>query len=106
MRGKAMLLVGVAIGYAAGTRQGKQGWNRLVQGVRKGLGMPVVQKTLSQAADLADSRVPVVGGTLSSAVHRVAEAGSDPAEHRKDSGSTGSAATPAPTAPPQGGAPQ
>lgn len=86
MRGRALLVVGVAIGYVVGTKQGREGWDRLVKRTRSLLGARPTQDALSKAGRLAEERIPVVGGAVSSAVGKVASAG-NPASESTGSGS-------------------
>jgi hypothetical protein len=65
-----VLLVGGAIGYVIGARQGRPAYDKLARQARDVWQKPQVQKTVGQAQD-AIKKVPVVGEMASDAVDRM-----------------------------------
>jgi hypothetical protein len=89
-----VLLVGGAIGYVIGARQGRPAYEKLARQARDVWENPQVQKTVGQAQEFA-KKVPVVGEMASDAVDRMkpeqesSTSGSGAATGTSSAGATG-----------------
>jgi len=61
MHGKIMFIVGAAVGYVVGTRQGREGFEKLKKQVTDLWENPKVQRTVSDAQKFAEDKIPLVG---------------------------------------------
>jgi oxygen-dependent protoporphyrinogen oxidase len=80
MRGKLLILVGAAVGYAIGVKTGRDGFNKAKSKVTKVWESPQVQNTVDKAGDFAESKFPKATAKVKSAVDTVSEATSKPAD--------------------------
>jgi hypothetical protein len=61
MYGKIMFVVGAAVGYVVGTRQGREGYEKLKKQVTDLWENPKVQRTVADAQKFAEEKIPLVG---------------------------------------------
>jgi hypothetical protein len=93
MNGRMLvLLVGGAIGYVIGARQGRPAYDKLARQARDVWEKPQVQKTVGQAQD-AIKKVPVVGEMASDAVDRMKPEAGASTEGSGNGGSTSATGT-------------
>lgn len=95
MKGKAALLIGAAVGYVLGTRDGRERYEQIKS---KATGMwqdPKVQQKVSEVQDLAKEKAPLVKDKVAEKVG----SGSDSSDGSPSTvGSTPTSATPSGTA--------
>ncbi len=72
MRGKILLIVGLGVGYVVGTKQGREGYEKLVSAAKRVWGDPRVQKTVSDARNVAKEKAPVVSAKVAEVADTVA----------------------------------
>ena len=60
MRGKVLLVVGLAVGYVLGTRAGREKYDQMVAQARKLWNDPRVQKQVKNAEQFAKDKAPDV----------------------------------------------
>lgn len=91
MNGKILLLVGGAIGYVIGARQGRAAYDRLAAQAQRIWENPDLQRTVTKAQTFAKEKVPVVGEMVSDAIDNVKPEGGGSGS--SGSGSSGSGST-------------
>jgi hypothetical protein len=108
VQGKIIFVLGVAAGYVAGTRVGRQGYENLKKQASQLWQSPQVQKSVSTAGELARDKIPVVGdfvGDLAKdateqvdvATHKhLADTPDSPSEQGTDDSSSDSPNSPSP----------
>lgn len=90
MNGRLLvLLVGGAIGYVIGARQGRPAYDKLARQARDVWEKPQVQKTVGQAQEFVKN-VPLVGEMASDAVDRMKPGSSGASATGTSSGTTAS----------------
>jgi hypothetical protein len=72
MRGKALLVVGLAVGYVLGARAGRERYEQIKTGAQKLWGDPRVQRQVRQAENFAKDKAPEVVDFVSDSVKKVA----------------------------------
>src|ERR1700754_765897 len=60
MRGRALLVVGLAVGYVLGARAGRERYEQIRSGAQRIWGDPRVQRQVKQAEDFAKEKAPEV----------------------------------------------
>jgi hypothetical protein len=79
MRYKAMFVAGLAVGFVAGTRAGRERYDQMVRLARRAAGSPQVQKATAtvtaKTTDLAKTAMPKVMGTAKQAADHLPFAG-------------------------------
>jgi hypothetical protein len=70
MAGKAVFVVGIAVGYVIGTRRGREGYVRLRQQANDLLHTRAAQRTAADVSKFARDNVPVVGKQIAKVVDR------------------------------------
>jgi len=73
MKAKFALVTGVATGYVLGTRAGRQQYEKIRSQATALWNDPKVQDKVSSATGVVKEQVPVVGGKLSAAGHKVTD---------------------------------
>jgi hypothetical protein len=72
MRGKLLLVVGLAVGYVLGTRAGHERYDQMKAQAQKLWGDPRVQKQVKQAEAFAKEKAPEVADFVTDNVKKVA----------------------------------
>jgi hypothetical protein len=72
MRGRALLVVGLAVGYVLGARAGRERYEQIRSGAQKLWGDPRVQRQVKQAENFAKDKAPEVVDFVSDSVKKVA----------------------------------
>jgi hypothetical protein len=67
MHGKIMFVVGAAVGYLIGTRQGREGLEKLKKQATDLWENPKVQRTVADAQKFAEEKIPLVGAVKDAA---------------------------------------
>jgi len=86
MRGKILLLAGVAVGYVLGARAGREKYNELVSTANKFWNDPRVQEKVEQVQGFVKEKGPEVSGFVQDNAKKVTET----VTGRKKSGNGGS----------------
>jgi len=86
MRGKILLLAGVAVGYVLGARAGREKYNELVSTANKFWNDPRVQEKVEQVQGFVKEKGPEVSGFVQDNAKKV----TDTVTGKKKSGSGGS----------------
>lgn len=86
MRGKILLLAGVAVGYVLGARAGREKYNELVGTANKFWNDPRVQDKVEQVQDFVKEKGPEVSGFVQDNAKKV----SDTVAGKKKSGGSSS----------------
>ena len=73
MQGKIMFAVGAAVGYAIGSRAGRESYDRLKSQFTEFWQDPRVQQKVSEAQEFAKEKIPTVGEKVSQAVKKGGE---------------------------------
>lgn len=60
MRGKALLVIGLAIGYVLGAKAGRERYNQIKRMSDKFWSSPIVQKQVHQVEEFAKDKTPEV----------------------------------------------
>ena len=71
MKGKILLLTGLAVGYVLGTRAGRERYEEIKAAASKLWNDPRVQKPVHQAQDFAKDKAPEVAEFVSDGVKKV-----------------------------------
>jgi hypothetical protein len=71
MKGKILLLTGLAVGYVLGTRAGRERYEEIKAAANKLWNDPRVQKPVHQAQDFAKDKAPEVAEFVSDGVKKV-----------------------------------
>ena len=71
MKGKILLLTGLAVGYVLGTRAGRERYEEIKSAANKLWNDPRVQKPVHQAQDFAKDKAPEVAEFVSDNVKKV-----------------------------------
>jgi hypothetical protein len=71
-------VLGLAVGYVVGTRQGRQGYEKLKDRARDLWSNPRVQRTVSDAQKVVKDKVPGLGGVASQVVDTIDDAAAVP----------------------------
>jgi hypothetical protein len=71
MKGKILLLTGLAVGYVLGTRAGRERYEELKASANKVWSDPRVQKPVKQAEDFVKDKAPEVAEFVSDGVKKV-----------------------------------
>jgi hypothetical protein len=88
MRGKILLLAGVAVGYVLGARAGREKYNELVSTANKFWNDPRVQDKVEQVQGFVKEKGPEVSGFVQDNAKKV----TDTVTGKKKSGGDGSSA--------------
>jgi tripartite-type tricarboxylate transporter receptor subunit TctC len=72
MRGKVLLVVGLAVGYVLGTRAGREKYDQMVAQARKLWNDPRVQKQVKNAEQFAKDKAPDVVDFVTDNARKVA----------------------------------
>jgi hypothetical protein len=72
MRGKLLLVVGLAVGYVLGARAGRERYEDIKRAVDKFWNSPKVQRQVHNAEDFAKDKAPEVVGFLADGAKKVA----------------------------------
>ncbi|MBI5159936.1 MAG: YtxH domain-containing protein [Micrococcales bacterium] len=92
MRGKFLFVVGAAVGYVVGTRQGRQAYVKLKGRAEDLWKAPAVQNSVESAREFVKDKVPIVGEKVAQVGKKAATAaadklpGSDPSDASESSG--------------------
>jgi hypothetical protein len=79
MRGKVLLVVGLAVGYVLGTRAGREKYDQMVAQAQKLWNDPRVQKQVKTAEKFAKDKAPEVVDFVTDSAKKVAsQVGSKP----------------------------
>jgi hypothetical protein len=90
MRGKILLLAGVAVGYVLGARAGREKYNELVSTANKFWNDPRVQERVEQVQGFVKEKGPEVSGFVQDNAKRVTDTVTG---KKKSDGSTGGSST-------------
>jgi len=71
MKGKILLVVGLAVGYVLGTRAGREKYEEIKKSANKLWNDPRVQKPVHQAQDFAKDKAPEVAEFVTDAAKKV-----------------------------------
>ena len=71
MKGKILLVVGLAVGYVLGTRAGREKYEEIKKSANKLWNDPRVQRQVGQAEDFVKDKAPEVAGFLASGAKKV-----------------------------------
>jgi hypothetical protein len=71
MKGKILLLTGLAVGYVLGTRAGRERYNQMKDAATKVWNDPRVQKPVHQAEGFVKEKAPEVAEFVSDGVKKV-----------------------------------
>ena len=74
MRGRVLLVVGLAAGYIIGTRRGRQGFENLKERASDALDSPRVQSGIASAQKYVSENVPVVGDQVAAVIGKANDA--------------------------------
>jgi hypothetical protein len=74
MRGKILLLAGVAVGYVLGARAGREKYNELVSTANKFWNDPRVQERVEQVEGFVKDKAPEVSGFVQDNAKKVSDA--------------------------------
>ena len=72
MKGKILLLTGLAVGYVLGTRAGRERYEEITKAANKLWNDPRVQKPVKQAEDFVKDKAPEVAEFVTDGVKTVA----------------------------------
>lgn len=72
MKGKILLLTGLAVGYVLGTRAGRERYEEIKTAANKLWADPRVQKPVKQAEDFVKDKAPEVADFVTDSVKTVA----------------------------------
>ena len=72
MKGKILLVTGVAIGYVLGTRAGRERYEQIKESAGKLWNDPRVQKNVHQAEDFVKDKAPEVAEKVTDGAKKVA----------------------------------
>ena len=97
MKGKILLLTGLAVGYVLGTRAGRERYDEIKNAANKLWNDPRVQKPVHQAQDFAKDKAPEVAEFMSDTAKKVVSqvSGNKPAATKPATRSTTTASKPA-----------
>lgn len=100
MKGKILLLTGLAVGYIFGSRAGRERYEEIKTAANKLWSDPRVQKPVKQAEDFVKDKAPEVADFVTDGVKTVASkvTGKSPSA-KKPSTPTASKPAPSPTTP-------
>jgi hypothetical protein len=71
MKGKVLLITGLAVGYVLGTRAGRERYEQMKANANKVWNDPRVQKPVQQAEDFVKEKAPEVAEFVSGGVKKV-----------------------------------
>ncbi len=71
MKGKVLLITGLAVGYVLGTRAGRKRYDQMKANATKVWNDPRVQKPVQQAEDFVKEKAPEVAEFVSDGVKKV-----------------------------------
>jgi hypothetical protein len=71
MKGKVLLITGLAVGYVLGTRAGRERYDQMKANANKVWNDPRVQKPVQQAEDFVKEKAPEVAEFVSGGVKKV-----------------------------------
>jgi hypothetical protein len=89
MRGKILLLAGVAVGYVLGTRAGREKYNELVSTANKLWNDPRVQERVEQVQGFVKEKGPEVTGFMQDNAKKVTDTVTGKKKSGGNGGSTG-----------------
>jgi hypothetical protein len=89
MRGKILLLAGVAVGYVLGTRAGREKYNELVATANKFWNDPRVQERVEQVEGFVKEKGPEVAGFVQDNAKKVTDSVTGKKKAGNGGGSTG-----------------
>jgi hypothetical protein len=90
MKGKILLLTGLAVGYVLGTRAGRERYEEIKKAADKVWSDPRVQKPVKQAEDFVKDKAPEVAEFVTDGVKTVVSkvSGTKPAPVKKPAAKT------------------
>ena len=71
MKGKILLVVGMAIGYVLGARAGRESYDRIAEAAHRFWSSPRVQKQVNSAEDFVKDKAPDVADFLADGAKKV-----------------------------------
>ena len=98
MKGKILLLTGVAVGYVLGTRAGRERYEEIKSAASKFWNDPRVQKPVHQAQDFAKDKAPEVAEFVTDTAKKVVSQVSGKTTAAKKPATKSTATKPASTA--------
>jgi hypothetical protein len=90
MRGKLLFLAGAAAGYVLGSKAGRQAYEQIRTKAREVWGSPPVQKTVSQAGQVAKDAANLAQSKVSSVMDHATDAMEDASKSGTTTGTTSS----------------